>query len=134
MDAMTTDRLDGVKTAVLPRRVFFTLAAAAGATLSVKQAKPLMTRDPEMHFRVPIGLVTYWAGNALPAGFMDCAGQKLRIADHADLYNMIGHSYGGDTHEFCLPDLRKEAPASSVPTIIVRPIICVEPVEARMAA
>jgi microcystin-dependent protein len=54
-----------------------------------------------------IGQVVPFAGNFVPAGFLQAAGQILQIADHATLFQLIGTIYGGDgVTTFQLPDLR----------------------------
>ena len=54
-----------------------------------------------------IGQVVPFAGNFVPAGFLQAAGQVLQIADHATLFQLIGTIYGGDgVTTFQLPDLR----------------------------
>jgi microcystin-dependent protein len=54
-----------------------------------------------------IGQVVPFAGNFVPAGFLQAAGQILQIADHETLFQLIGTIYGGDgVTTFQLPDLR----------------------------
>jgi microcystin-dependent protein len=54
-----------------------------------------------------IGQVVPFAGNFVPAGFLQAAGQVLQIADHDTLFQLIGTIYGGDgVTTFQLPDLR----------------------------
>ena len=50
-----------------------------------------------------------WA--ATPQGWLPCDGRELTIADHQQLYSVIGTTYGGDGQTtFALPDLRGRVP------------------------
>ena len=54
-----------------------------------------------------IGNVLAFAGNRVPNGYREAAGQTLDIADFPDLFQLIGTTYGGNgTTTFALPDLR----------------------------
>jgi microcystin-dependent protein len=54
-----------------------------------------------------MGQVVPFAGNFVPDGFMQAAGQILQIADFPTLFQLIGTTYGGDgITTFSLPDLR----------------------------
>ena len=54
-----------------------------------------------------VGEVRLHAGSAAPAGWADCSGQLLSIADNLALFSVIGATYGGDgVSAFALPDLR----------------------------
>lgn len=54
-----------------------------------------------------LGSTADFLGMYAPVGWLDCAGQRLRISDHPALYAVIGNHYGGDgVHEFALPDYR----------------------------
>ncbi|WP_372054013.1 tail fiber protein [Tistrella mobilis] len=56
---------------------------------------------------LPLGSILAYAGSALPDGWAFAHGQILAIADHPDLFAVIGTTYGGDGVEtFALPDLR----------------------------
>lgn len=57
---------------------------------------------------MPIGTVLAWAGNAqsLPAGWMLCNGKALSKTVYADLFAVIGTSWGSTGDRFNLPDLR----------------------------
>ncbi len=54
-----------------------------------------------------IGQMVQFAGNFVPDGFLEAAGQILSIAAFPDLFSVIGTTYGGDgATTFALPDLR----------------------------
>jgi microcystin-dependent protein len=53
-----------------------------------------------------IGQIVPFAGNFVPDGFLQAAGQELQIAEYPNLFNLIGTMYGGDgVTTFALPDL-----------------------------
>lgn len=56
---------------------------------------------------IPIGVVQAFAGNTVPDGWLLCDGSAVSRTDYADLYAVIGDTYGaGDgTSTFNLPDL-----------------------------
>lgn len=56
---------------------------------------------------VPVGVVQAFAGNTTPDGWLLCDGSAVSRTDYADLYAIIGDTYGsGDgTSTFNLPDL-----------------------------
>ncbi len=56
------------------------------------------------------GLVIWFGGNTSPAGYLLCDGRAVSRDDYADLFNVIGTTYGpGDeSTTFDLPDLRGE--------------------------
>jgi microcystin-dependent protein len=57
---------------------------------------------------VPAGTLLPFAGAAAPAGFLLCSGQAVSRTDYADLFAVIGTTYGAGngTTTFNLPDLR----------------------------
>jgi len=58
-----------------------------------------------------IGEIRLFAGSYAPPGWAPCSGQQLRIAHEADLFSVIGATFGGDGHStFALPDLRGRVP------------------------
>lgn len=59
---------------------------------------------------VPAGTVIYRAANAVPAGYLTCNGAAVSRIVYANLYAVIGTTYGvGDgVTTFNLPDLRAE--------------------------
>lgn len=55
----------------------------------------------------PIGTILPYAGQSLPEDWAYAHGQWLAIADHPELFAVIGTTYGGDgITGFRLPDLR----------------------------
>ncbi|WP_433046421.1 phage tail protein [Dactylosporangium sp. CS-033363] len=58
-----------------------------------------------------VGEVRMFCGNFAPAGWTDCDGSLLDIAEEELLFNLIGTTYGGDgITTFAVPDLRGRAP------------------------
>lgn len=59
---------------------------------------------------MPIGMVTPYSGATAPSGWLLCDGEEVSRASYADLFNVIGETYGaGDgSTTFNLPDLRGE--------------------------
>jgi microcystin-dependent protein len=58
-----------------------------------------------------VGQIIIFAGNFAPAGYAICDGSLLPIAGFAELFAVIGTTYGGDgTLSFAVPDLRGCAP------------------------
>ena len=54
-----------------------------------------------------IGSVIEFAGDRVPGGYMEAAGQLLSIATNQVLFSLIGTTFGGDGQStFALPDLR----------------------------
>lgn len=54
-----------------------------------------------------IGEVRIFAGNFPPAGWLQCDGQILPIAQNRPLFSLLGTTYGGDgDNTFGIPDLR----------------------------
>jgi microcystin-dependent protein len=58
-----------------------------------------------------IGEIRLFAGNFAPAGWANCDGQIMSIAENDALFTLIGATYGGDGQEtFALPDFRSRVP------------------------
>lgn len=59
---------------------------------------------------LPIGSVIMFAGALTPElrnlGWLPCDGASLPVNEYPDLYAAILNSFGGDSNEFFLPDLR----------------------------
>jgi microcystin-dependent protein len=53
----------------------------------------------------PIGTVLSYAGQTAPRGFLVADGASYKVSDYADLYAVIGNTYGGDTENFNVPNL-----------------------------
>lgn len=60
---------------------------------------------------LPIGLVFPFAGSTIPANFLECDGSAVSRTTYADLFTVIGTTYGtGDgSTTFNLPDYREVA-------------------------
>jgi len=56
------------------------------------------------------GQIMIFAGNSAPPGWALCNGQLLSAAENAQLFNLIGTTYGGDHSMFAVPDLRGRVP------------------------
>lgn len=70
------------------------LAVAIGADI-----KLLLTALPN------VGEIRGFAGATAPAGWLLCQGQVLSIAEHQQLFEVIGNAYGGDgINTFALPN------------------------------
>ncbi|GAA6189047.1 hypothetical protein NBRC116596_21100 [Litorivita sp. NS0012-18] len=53
-----------------------------------------------------LGEIAIFAGNFVPSGWMQAAGQLLPIVHHQALFSLLGTTYGGDGREtFALPNL-----------------------------
>ncbi|BAQ65535.1 phage tail protein [Geminocystis sp. NIES-3709] len=61
---------------------------------------------------VPAGAIQLFAGSSAPDGFLLCQGQDLAIADYADLFAVLGTTYGSGSPgiTFRVPDLRTRVP------------------------
>jgi hypothetical protein len=57
---------------------------------------------------LPVGSVAYFAGNAIPSGWLKCNGAQISTTGYAKLFQAIGYTYGGQGNFFRLPDLRGE--------------------------
>ena len=51
-----------------------------------------------------------WPTNTAPTGWLLCYGQGLNTTTYADLFAVIGYTYGGSGSTFNLPDLRGRVP------------------------
>ncbi|EXG77861.1 microcystin-dependent protein [Xylanibacter oryzae DSM 17970] len=57
-----------------------------------------------------LGEIRLFAGNYAPQGWHICDGSSLPISQNEALYSLIGTTYGGDSVNFNLPDLRGKVP------------------------
>lgn len=59
-------------------------------------------------YSVPIGTILSYASTTPPVGFLVCDGSEVSKTTYADLFEVIGDTYGTatDTSKFKLPDLR----------------------------
>ncbi|MGQ0813227.1 MAG: phage tail protein [Gemmatimonadota bacterium] len=68
----------------------------------------------------PITEIRMFGGSFAPPGWLLCDGRELPITgEYADLYDVIGTTYGGGADSFVLPDLR------SVPTGAIAPLAAI---------
>lgn len=61
-------------------------------------------------FRMPVGSVIPFAGDVAPDGWFICDGRSLDQTQYADLFAVIGNTYGGMGASFNIPDLRGRHP------------------------
>jgi microcystin-dependent protein len=54
---------------------------------------------------VPVGAVAMWLGATAPTGWMLMQGQSLSTTFYADLFAILGYTYGGSGTSFNLPDM-----------------------------
>jgi microcystin-dependent protein len=55
---------------------------------------------------IPAGTIIQSAAINEPAGWFDCNGRILLVAEYAYLFNAIGYGYGGADLSFNIPDMR----------------------------
>jgi len=55
---------------------------------------------------VPIGSIFAFPAKKVPDGYLPCEGQELSIQLYPELYELIGHTWGGGKSSFCIPDLQ----------------------------
>jgi microcystin-dependent protein len=61
-----------------------------------------------------IAIITCFAGNYAPRGWLTCDGQLLSVAQNQAMFSLLGTTYGGDgVSTFALPDLRGRTPVSA---------------------
>ena len=56
----------------------------------------------------PTGALLYFAASTAPTGFIKANGASLDTTTYADLFAIVGYTYGGSGASFTLPDLRGE--------------------------
>jgi microcystin-dependent protein len=67
-----------------------------------------------------VGEIRMFAGAYAPQGWMFCDGQTLAVAQHQELFSLVGVRYGGNgTTTFGLPDLRGRWPVDATPSMPV---------------
>lgn len=54
---------------------------------------------------LPVGTILPFAGSSIPTGFLACNGAGVRATTYANLYAVIGNTYGGDSTTFNLPQI-----------------------------
>jgi microcystin-dependent protein len=55
---------------------------------------------------IPAGTIIQSAAINEPAGWLDCDGRTLLVAEYAYLFSAIGYGYGGANLSFNIPDMR----------------------------
>jgi microcystin-dependent protein len=55
---------------------------------------------------VNTGIIIPWSSTSLPSGFLECNGQSVSTSTYADLFAVIGYTYGGSGANFNVPDLK----------------------------
>lgn len=58
----------------------------------------------------PVGSVKIWMSNTIPNGYLLCNGQAVSKTTYADLYAVIGSTFGETDTTFNVPDLRGKVP------------------------
>ena len=63
----------------------------------------------------PVGSLLPYGGQSsdVPMGYLLCDGSSYPVASFPDLYSVIKNSYGGDSTNFNVPDLRARVPMGS---------------------
>ncbi|WP_422001756.1 phage tail protein [Reyranella sp.] len=77
-------------------------------TRSITERVNVLIRDYNTLSGVPAGCVLPFAGAVAPDGWLLCAGQAVSRTTYADLFAVLGTTYGGGdgSTSFNLPDLR----------------------------
>ena len=80
------------------------------------------TRDGPSRLDPVVGEIRMYAHDNVPSDLARCDGQEMQIQDNADLYKVIGTTYGGAGNTFLAPDLRGRFPmhAGQGPGLTVR--------------
>jgi microcystin-dependent protein len=58
----------------------------------------------------PAGVISQFAGSAAPSGYLLCEGQSVSTTTFADLFAVIGYTYGGSGANFTVPNLKGRIP------------------------
>src|SRR5271166_2758596 len=70
------------------------VAATDAATLAQAQAA------------IPSGFILHFPSSTVPSGFLECNGASVSTTTYANLFAVIGYTYGGSGGSFNVPDLR----------------------------
>jgi len=57
-------------------------------------------------YLAPVGTITMFAGSTAPEGWLICDGSSVNSTSYSDLYSVIGTTYGGNSSNFNLPNLK----------------------------
>jgi microcystin-dependent protein len=58
----------------------------------------------------PAGVISQFAGSTAPTGYLLCTGQSVSTTTYADLFAVIGYTYGGSGSNFTIPNLQNRVP------------------------
>jgi microcystin-dependent protein len=58
----------------------------------------------------PAGVISQFAGDTAPTGYLLCTGQSVSTTTFADLFAVIGYTYGGSGSSFTIPNLQGRIP------------------------
>jgi len=61
-------------------------------------------------YLAPVGTITMFAGSTAPEGWLICDGSSVNSTSYSDLYSVIGTTYGGNSSNFNLPNLKGRLP------------------------
>lgn len=78
-------------------------ATAKAGTNNTEIMTPLRVKQAAA---TPTGVILPFAGTTAPTDFLLCYGQSISTSTYADLFAVIGYTYGGSGSLFNLPDLR----------------------------
>ena len=59
---------------------------------------------------VASGVISQFAGSTAPTGYLLCEGQSVDTTTYADLFAVIGYTYGGSGANFTIPNLKGKIP------------------------
>lgn len=77
-----------------------------------KKAAPSLVAGGTLYADSPIGAILPFGGTNPPSGFLLCQGQEVSKTTYAELYAVIGDSFGtaSDATKFVIPDMREAVP------------------------
>lgn len=73
-------------------------------------ANKIKLKFKEGGHELPIGTIVEYAGVTAPFGYRICDGSALLVADHPELFDVIGYTYGGADDVFHLPNFKGKSP------------------------
>lgn len=90
----------------------FVEALAAGTNIDAGAITSAKLATATVQLLAPTGVIQGYAGSAAPTGWLLCDGSAVSRASYADLFTLIGTTYGvGDgSTTFNLPDLKGRVP------------------------
>lgn len=96
----------------------FVEALAAGTNLDTGSIASSKLATATIQLLAPTGAINAYAGSIAPTGWLLCDGAAVSRATYADLFALIGTTYGiGDgTSTFNLPDLKGRVPVGKAAT------------------